>query len=117
MRRTNTTYSGAWLAMKLGVEPRVIDARRRAGEILGIPAEQGDDFLYPSWQFDETGEPIPGIERVVQAGRQAGLDDRGLHDLLQRRDGLMGSGRLLDSLREGRTERALEAIRAERRTA
>lgn len=112
MRRTNTTYSGAWLAMKTGVEPRAIDARRRAGELLGIPAGKGVDYLYPSWQFDESGEALPGIARIVQAGRQAGLDDQGLHDLLQRRDGLTGPGRLFDSVREGRTERALEVIRA-----
>ncbi len=114
MRQTNTTYSGAWLAMKTGVEPRVIEARRRARELLGIPADEGVDFLYPVWQFDETGEPLPGIARIVQAARQAGLDDRGVYDLLERRDGMTGSGRLFDSVREGRPERALDAIRAGR---
>ena len=113
VRPTSSNYSGAWLAIKLGVDPRVVEARRRAGELLGVPAaEKGSDFLYPAWQFDDAGEPLPAVSRVVHAGRVAGLDDRELHDLLQRRDGMTGSGRILDSLREGREDRALEAIRA-----
>ncbi len=116
MGTPTTTYTGAWLAMKLGVEPRAIDARRRAGELLGIAAEPGGDFLYPVWQFDDAGEPLPDIARIVAAARQAGLDDERLYHLLQRRDGMTGSGRLLDAVREGRPERVLDAIRAAGRT-
>ena len=100
--------------MKLGVEPRELDVRRRSGELLGVPTEGSSDHLYPAWQFDDDGRPLPDIARVVGAGRQAGLSDRELADLLQRRDGMTGSGRLLDSVREGRLERALDVIRATR---
>jgi hypothetical protein len=106
------TFTGAWLAMKLGVEPLALDLRRRSGELLGVPTEDGTDYVYPAWQFDETGQPLPAVARVVQAGRAAGLRDEELYDLLLRRDGMTGEGRLLDSIREGREERALEAIRA-----
>ena len=112
MRRASSSYTGAWLAMKLGVEPRVIDMRRRAGELLGVQAEKGGDFIYPTWQFDDAGEPLPAVARVIRTAREAGLDDRQLYDLLQRRDGMTGSGRLLDSVREGREDRAVEAIRS-----
>jgi hypothetical protein len=106
------TLTGAWLAMKLGIEPRVLDVRRRAGELLAVPAEDGADYLYPAWQFDNAGRPLPVVARVVAAGREAGLDDRALYELLLRRDGMTGEGRLLDSLRAGREDRVLEAIRA-----
>lgn len=98
--------------MKLGVEPRAIDIRRRSGELLGVQPEKGGDFIYPTWQFDDAGDPLPGVARVIRAAREAGLADGALYDLLQRRDGMTGSGRLLDSVREGREERAVEAIRS-----
>lgn len=110
------TFTGAWLAMRLGVEPRILDVRRRSGELLGVPAKDGADYVYPAWQFDETGQPLPGIARVIAAGRQAGLDDRELHELLLRRDGMTGDRQLFDYVRDGREERALEAIRSARPT-
>jgi len=110
---TPSYISGAWLAIKLGVDPRALDARRRAGELLAVPApEKGGDFLYPMWQFDDAGQPLPAIARLVEAARAASLSDVELHDLLHRRDGMTGSGRLLDHVREGRDERVLEAIRS-----
>ena len=102
---------GAWLAIKLGVEPRALDARRRSGELLAIPDEDGDDHLYPMWQFGPDGQPLPAVTRVLAAARAAGLDDEGLYALLRRRH-MTGGGRLLDALREGREEPVLQAIRA-----
>ena len=107
-----SAYSGAWLATKLGVDPREIDLRRRAGELLGVPADKGHDYLYPVWQFDAAGRPLPGIARLVRVARETGLADAELATLLERRDGMTGEGRLLDGVREGREDRAIEAIRA-----
>jgi hypothetical protein len=110
---TPSYISGAWLAVKLGLEPRALDARRRAGELLAVPTpEKGTEFLYPVWQFDPDGRPLPAIGRLVAAARAAGLSDVELHDVLQRRDGMTGAGRLLDQVRAGREERALDVIRS-----
>jgi hypothetical protein len=114
MRRAAGSFSGAWLAMKLGVEPRELDVRRRGGELLGVPVDDSGEYEYPAWQFDEHGRPLPEVAHVVGAAREAGLRDRELADLLLRRDGMTGSGRLVDALREGRVDRVLEAIRAAR---
>ena len=100
--------------MKLGIEPRELDVRRRAGELLGVPVDGSSDFEYPAWQFDERGRPLPELAQVVRAARAAGLRDAELADLLHRRDGITGPGRLVDALREGRVERVLDAIRAAR---
>ncbi len=105
-------YSGAWLAMKLGVEPRRIDIERRSGELLGIPADRGDDHVYPVFQFGLDGRPLPAFVRAVRTAREAGLDDAELYELLLRREGMTGTTRLADALREGREEHVLEAIRA-----
>jgi hypothetical protein len=102
---------GAWLAMKLGVEPRALDARRRAGELLAVPEEHGDDHLYPMWQFGPDGNVLPAVSRALAAARRAGLSEEELYRLLGRRH-MTGGGRLLDALREGREEPVLEAIRA-----
>jgi hypothetical protein len=98
--------------MRLGIEPRELDIRRRAGEIIAFPTPDGREYLYPAWQLDAAGNPLPGVARVVQAARAAGLDAPALNDLLLRRDGMTGTRRLIDDVREGREERVLEEIRA-----
>ena len=108
-------FTGAWLAVKLGIEPRELDARRRAGELLGVPREGGGDYVYPTWQLGPDGRPLAALGRVIQAARAAGLGDGDLYELLLRRDGLTGSGRLVDALREGREERVLDVIRSDAR--
>lgn len=105
---------GSWLAIKLGVEPRVLDARRRAGELLAVPEEQGDDHLYPMWQFAPDGTVLPAATHVLTAARAAGLTAEELYALLGRRH-MTGGGRLLDALREGRVDPVLDAIRASAR--
>lgn len=109
------SYPGAWLAAKLAIEPRLLEARRRAGELLAVRIEGATDYRYPTWQFGVDGEPLPAIAPLLQAAREAGLDDGALYELLQRRDGLTGSGRLLDAVREGHVERVLVVIRSARR--
>jgi hypothetical protein len=113
-RRTSTpgTMPAPWVATRLGVEPRVLEARRRAGELLAFRLEGSQEYLYPSWQFGRDFEPLPGLDRVVQAGRATGLDDRGLNDLLSGRAGLVRGRRLLDVLREGSVDHVVSAIRS-----
>ena len=100
---------GSWLAIKLGVEPRRLEARRRAGELLAVPGADGDDHLYPMWQFGPDGRVLPAVTHVLAAARPAGLGAEDLSALLRRRH-MTGGGRLLDALREGREGPVLAAI-------
>jgi hypothetical protein len=110
--RGEATLPAAWLAVRLGLEPRIIESRRRAGELLGVRSPDGSDYLYPLWQFDAEGQPSPAVARVVQEARRYGLDDEALYDLLRRRQGMRGGERLVDVLRAGREDRVLELVRA-----
>lgn len=108
-----TTYAGSWLAIKLGVEPRELDRRRRAGEYVAVRAANGreTEYLYPAWQLDAAGRPLPGVAELVRAARARGLSDEELAEVMLRREGLTGSSRLADALREGHVERVIAVVR------
>jgi len=106
------SLSGSWLSSRLGVGTQRLDAMRRAGELLGVRRPGGSDFLYPAWQFRPDGRPLPVIERVVSAGRGAGLSDERLYDVLAARTGISGDARLVDALREGKDEYVLSVVRS-----
>lgn len=108
------SLSGSWLSSRLGVGTHRLDAMRRAGELLGVPRPGGYDFLYPGWQFGPEGKPLPGLQRVVQAARGAGMSDQRLYEILAARTGISGEERLADALRQGRDEYVLSVIRASR---
>lgn len=106
------SLSGSWLSSRLGVGTHRLDAMRRSGELLGVRRPGGQDYLYPAWQFAPDGRPLPVIERLVQAGRGAGLTDERLYEVLAARTGISGSERLADALREGRDEYVLSVVRS-----
>jgi len=102
----------SWLAAKLGTQSGRIDAMRRAGELYAIRRPDEQDYLYPSWQFDENGRPLPFVERLTRTAREAGLDDRELEAVLNRRAGLVGGRRLVDLIRSGAEEHVLDVVAA-----
>lgn len=106
--------STSWLSAKLGVEPRQLDAQRRAGDLLAVRPPGATDYLFPAWQFDENGRPLPVVGLLVKAARELGIDEARLYEVLTMRDGLTGRGRLVQAIREGRYEHLLHVIRSAR---
>ena len=106
------SLSGSWLSSRLGVGTQRLDAMRRAGELLGVRRAGGYDFLYPAWQFGPDGKPLPVIERLVRAGRGAGLSDERLYEELAARTGISGDARVADALRAGKDEYVLAIVRS-----
>src|SRR5262249_46433600 len=104
-----TPLPGSWLASRLGVNPREIQQLRDRGEPLAVP-EDGE-WLYPAWQFGPGGSIPKGVREAVKAARAAGLDEARLVALLRRPVGLVGGGRLLDLLFEGRSDYVVGVVR------
>jgi hypothetical protein len=109
-RLVEESLSGSWLSSRLGVGTQRLDAMRRAGELLGVRRPGGQDYLYPAWQFAPDGKARPIVPRLVAAGREAGLSDERLYEILASRTGISGTGRLTDAIREGRDDYVLGVV-------
>jgi len=107
--------AGTWLAERLAIDPAKIDLMRRSGELIAVREPGSLEWQYPAWQFD-SGKPRRGIERVVTAARESGLDETRLYDLLTTPLGLSGNDRrrLVDLLLEGRVDEVVAAVRSSR---
>jgi hypothetical protein len=101
--------SQSWLASRLGTQPAKIAAMRRAGQLIGIPAEDGT-VLYPSWQFGGDSRPLPVVPRLRAAAARAGIGERRLNELLTMRSGLTSSHRLVDALGTAADDEIVAAI-------
>jgi hypothetical protein len=107
--------STSWVGMRMGIDPVLVNAQRRAGELYAFRRPGSQEWLYPAWQFGPDWTPLPAVRRVLSAARAAGLDSGALHELLYRRVGVVGERRrLLDVLREGNDEPVLAAIKRAR---
>jgi hypothetical protein len=99
----------SWLASRLGTQPAKIGVMRRAGQLIGVPAEDGG-VVYPSWQFGSDAKPLPVVPRLRAAAERAGIDERRLNELLTMRSGLTSSHRLADALGTAADDEVVAAI-------
>jgi hypothetical protein len=106
-----TALPQSWLCTRLGIRASEIERLRERGELYAERDDEGGEWFYPAWQFGPGGTIPGGVRDVVRAARSAGLSQSGLLTLLRRRVGLMGGGRLVDLLFEGRSDYVVAAIR------
>ena len=111
MKSDSNSFTASWLAARLGADPARIEARRRAGELFGVPTDGGFDYIYPAWQFGPDGEPIRAVEQLLAAAREAGMDDSQLNAFLNRRAGV-GGPRMWELVRDGRTDYVISSLRS-----
>ena len=111
-RLETEALTGSWLSVRTAVEPRRIEAMRRAGELIGVRPPGAYEHYYPVWQFDENWQPLPAVKRVTQAARERGLDDNRLYEVLSARLGIGGAKRLASGLRTENADRVVAAIRS-----
>jgi hypothetical protein len=113
-RLADDTLSASWLASRFAIEPLKLEAMRRDGEVIAFRPAGAREHYYPLWQFDDDGNPLAVVRRLVIEARERGLSDNRLYEVLSARAGLGGDKRLADSLREGRVDHVLDAIRTAR---
>jgi hypothetical protein len=111
-RLATEALTGSWLSARTALEPRLIEAMRRDGELLGVRPPGANEHYYPLWQFDEDWRPLPAVKRITQAARERGLDENRLYEILSARLGFGGEHRLGSTLRAGNVDRVLAAIRS-----
>jgi hypothetical protein len=112
-----TPLPASWLASRLRLDAAEMERLRARGELIAVREDDRGEWLYPAWQFGPRGTIPQGVRDAVRAARAAGLGEERLLALLRRRVGLMGGGRLLDLLFEGRSDTVVEAINASAATA
>jgi hypothetical protein len=110
-RLADDTLSASWLASRFAIEPFKLEAMRRDGEVIAFRPAGSREYYYPLWQFDDEGQPLPVVARLVQAAGERGLRGNRLYEVLAARAGISGDRRLADSLRDGRADHVFEAIR------
>jgi hypothetical protein len=113
-RVADDTLSASWLAARFAIEPFKLEAMRRNGELIAFRPAGAREHYYPLWQFDEDGQPLPFVVILVREARDRGVSDNRLYEILSSRAGLSGDRRLADSLRDGRVDHVLDAIRSAR---
>lgn len=64
------TASAGWpeaasVAVRLGMVPGEVTALRQAGKLLAVWLPSDHRFLYPTWQFDKQGKPIPEVVAIL----------------------------------------------------
>ena len=104
------SLSTSWLASRLGVQPARLNALRREGKLLAVRANGDGEHLFPAWQFEAPGRPLPVLPQLLRTARDAGLEEAGLYSVLNRRVGLLGGTRLVELLRQGRHEHVLSVV-------
>ena len=110
-RLADDALSASWLASRFAIEPFKLEAMRREGEVIAFRPAGSREHYYPLWQFDDEGQPLPIVPRLVQEARDRGLRGNRLYEILSARAGLGGDRRLADSIPEGRVDHVLDAIR------
>ena len=113
-RLADDTLTASWLASRFAIEPFKLEAMRRDGEVIAFRPAGAREYHYPLWQFDDEGRPLPVVPRLVRAARERGMRGNRLYEILSARAGLGGDKRLADSLRDGRVDHVLDAIRSAR---
>jgi hypothetical protein len=107
-----SALTASWIGSRWGIDPVALEVRRRAGEVFAFREQGSDDWLYPGWQFDDEGNVRPDVARVLAAAREAGIGPSQLAQILNRRSGMAGGRKVLDSLREGDERQVLSALRS-----
>jgi hypothetical protein len=92
--------STSWLAVRLGLDPLQVNRLRESSRLLGVRGDRGE-YVFPAWQFDDEGKPLPVVTRLLERARAARVRPEQVLELLERPVGLVGRTRFVDLLLGG----------------
>lgn len=96
----------------LGVGRERLRQMREAGKLLGIVQGERRPTLYPYWQFTADGEVVDGLEEVVEASREVGMEPEALHFFMTEESERLGGERPMDLLRRGEAKEVARLLRS-----
>jgi hypothetical protein len=108
----NVQLPASWLSSRLGADGDEIERLRRGGELFATRPDGAEEWLFSAWQFGPGGRVPESVRRAVRTAKAGGVSEPRLLEVLRRRVGLMGGGRMLDLLFEGDGSRVISEIRA-----
>jgi DNA-binding protein HU-beta len=98
------------VAEGLGVSRQRLHQLRRQGRLLAILSRGRRESLYPAWQFTEEGEIVEGLEQIIQAAREADIDEETLHFFMVEPNDRLGGETPADLLARGEVDRVVEVL-------
>jgi hypothetical protein len=109
--REETVRSGV-VEKALGVGRERLRQMREGGRILGIVQGERRPTLYPHWQFTGEGKVVEGLEGIVEASREAGMEPETLHFFMTGPNDRLGGERPVDLLRRGEVGEITRVLRS-----
>jgi DNA-binding protein HU-beta len=98
------------VAEGLGVSRQRLHQLRRQGRLLAVLPRSRRGSLYPAWQFTEEGEIVNGLERVIRAAREAGIDEETLHFFMVEPNERLEGETPANLLARGQVDRVVEVL-------
>jgi len=108
----NAQLPASWLATRVGADSAELERLRRGGQLFASRPDGSDEWHYSAWQFGPGGTVPEAVRRAVRLAIDKGLGEARLLELLRRRVGLTGGGRMLDLLFQGDGRRVISEIHA-----
>jgi hypothetical protein len=102
--------TASWLSVSLGIDPRRIDAMRRAGELIAVRAAGSTEWLYPGWQV-AAGKVRDCVPLIAAAARDTGLDEAALYRTLTTKRGLSDGQTLAELIVADQGDQVVSALR------
>ena len=97
-------------ATRVGVSRMTITKYRRDGLLLGI-LQGRNRYVYPAWQLDRAGQPIPILKEIIEVLSLVTTDPVEILDLMIGQREFLGGDSIKDRLISGDTKGALVAAK------
>lgn len=94
----------------LGVSRQRLHRMREEGRLLAVLVRERHPALYPYWQFTKEGDVVDGLERLVRASREVGMEPETLHFFMTEPNERLDRERPADILRRGELDRVVDVL-------